>query len=82
MHVEPTPGDRSVEDLVRRFPQLGAARMVKTILYTAVVDRAEVDVAVLMRGDQDVNRAIGVGATLALRLAAIRWKVSLPLFPK
>ena len=34
------------------------------------------------RGDQDLNRAIGVGVTLALRLAAIRWKVSLPLFPK
>jgi uncharacterized membrane protein YeiH len=34
------------------------------------------------RGDQEMNRAIGAGVTLALRLAAIRWKVSLPLFPK
>jgi uncharacterized membrane protein YeiH len=34
------------------------------------------------RGDQDLNRVIGAGVTLALRLAAIRWKVSLPLFPK
>ena len=34
------------------------------------------------RGDHDMNRAIGACVTLALRLAAIRWKVSLPLFPK
>ena len=34
------------------------------------------------RGDQDINRLIGIGVTLTLRLAAIRWKVSLPLFPK
>lgn len=60
MHVESTPGDKSVEDLCRRFPHLSAARMVKTILYKAIVpgkdgDADEVDVAVLMRGDQDVN---------------------------
>jgi prolyl-tRNA synthetase len=55
MHVESTPGDKSVEDLARRFPDLGPARMVKTILYRAVVGREERDVAVLMRGDQDVN---------------------------
>ncbi len=55
MHVESTPGDRSVEDLVRRFPDLTAARMVKTILYKAVIGDQDVDVAVLMRGDQDVN---------------------------
>ena len=34
------------------------------------------------QGDWEVNRAIGAAVTLALRLAAIRWKVSLPLFPK
>jgi prolyl-tRNA synthetase len=71
MHVDPTPGDKSVEDLVRRFPALGASRMVKTILYTAVVGREEKDVAVLLRGDQDVNEvklknALGAAAvTLA-----------------
>jgi prolyl-tRNA synthetase len=54
-HVEATPGDKTVEDLCRRFPALTAARMVKTILYRAVVASADVDVAVLMRGDQDVN---------------------------
>ncbi|MCC7137964.1 MAG: proline--tRNA ligase [Planctomycetes bacterium] len=55
MHVEPTPGDKSVEDLCRRFPRLSAARMVKTILYRVVHRDREEDVAVLMRGDQDVN---------------------------
>lgn len=34
------------------------------------------------RGDQELHRLIGSGVTLAMRLAAIRWKVSLPLFPK
>lgn len=29
-----------------------------------------------------MNRIIGIGATLGLRLMAIRWKVSLPLFSK
>ena len=55
LHVEPTPGDKSVDDLCRRFPDLTAARMVKTILYRAVHRDREEDVAVLMRGDQDVN---------------------------
>ena len=55
MHVEPTPGDKTVEDLTRRFPELTAQRMVKTILYKAVIGGQEADVAVLMRGDQDVN---------------------------
>lgn len=34
------------------------------------------------RGDQEIHRLIGSGMTLGLRLAAVRWKVSLPLFPK
>jgi prolyl-tRNA synthetase len=55
MHVEPTPNDKTVEDLSRRFPDLGPARMVKTILYKAVIGGKDTDVAVLMRGDQDVN---------------------------
>jgi len=55
LHVEATPGDKSVEDLCRRFPELTAARMVKTILYRVVHRDREEDVAVLMRGDQDVN---------------------------
>ncbi len=55
MHVEATPGDKSVDDLCRRFPELTAARMVKTILYKTVIGGVDTDVAVLMRGDQDVN---------------------------
>jgi prolyl-tRNA synthetase len=71
MHVEATPGDKSVEDLCRRFPKLSAARMVKTILYRAVFSDHDEDVAVLMRGDQDVNEVKlknHLGAT-ALELA-------------
>ena len=55
LRVEPTPGDKSVDDLVRRFPELTASRMVKTILYKCVFGDRDHDVAVLMRGDQDVN---------------------------
>lgn len=33
-------------------------------------------------GGNHLNRIIGIGATLGLRLLAIRWKVSLPEFPK
>jgi prolyl-tRNA synthetase len=77
MHVEPTPGDKSVEDLVRRFPALGASRTVKTILYTAVVGREEKDVAVLLRGDQDVNEvklknALGATAVTLADEARVR----------
>lgn len=31
---------------------------------------------------QHLNRALGIGVTLGLRLMAMRWKVSLPEFPK
>ena len=55
MHIEATPGDKSVDDLCRRFPELGASRMVKTILYRAIFADGDADVAVLIRGDQDVN---------------------------
>ncbi|HNQ74303.1 MAG TPA: trimeric intracellular cation channel family protein [Verrucomicrobiota bacterium] len=33
-------------------------------------------------GGNHLNRAIGIGTTLLLRLLSIRWKVSLPEFPK
>lgn len=34
------------------------------------------------RSGADINRLIGSGVTLLLRIVAIRWKVSLPVFPK
>lgn len=33
-------------------------------------------------GTNHLNRLIGIGATLGLRILALRWKVSLPEFPK
>jgi prolyl-tRNA synthetase len=54
MHLEHTPGDRSVEQLSKRF-SLHPSRMVKTVLFRAVFADREESAAVLMRGDLDVN---------------------------
>ncbi len=55
MHKEPTPGAKSCEDLEALFPDLPIERMLKTILYRATwLDRAQV-VAVLCRGDREIN---------------------------
>ncbi len=55
MHKEPTPGARSCEDLERLFPDLPRQRMVKTVLYRAVFPDREQVVAVLCRGDRELN---------------------------
>ncbi len=54
---EPTPAIKTVEQLCGFFPELTASRMVKTILYNATLPgEAELTpVAVLIRGDQDIN---------------------------
>jgi len=65
-----TPDVRTVEEL-ERFFDLPAAAMAKTLLYEAIhADREEV-VAVLMRGDLDVNevKLTNVLDCLAVRLA-------------
>ncbi len=54
MHKDPTPGVTTVEALTECC-KLPAARMIKTVLLTAVHTDREEDVAVLIRGDQDVN---------------------------
>ncbi len=51
---EPTPGIRTVEALVARFT-MPAAAMAKTVIYEAVWKDEVKPVAVLMRGDRDVN---------------------------
>ncbi len=51
MHKEYTPDAKTVDDLVALFPELSAARMAKTIIYLA--DKKPV--AVVMRGDRDIN---------------------------
>jgi prolyl-tRNA synthetase len=54
MHLEHTPGDKSVEQLSKRFG-LAPSRMIKTILFRVVYSDREETAAVLMRGDLDVN---------------------------
>ena len=55
MHLESTPNTRTVDELVTLF-SLPASRMVKTILYdVAYKDGRREVVAVLMRGDCDIN---------------------------
>ncbi len=55
MHKEPTPAAKSCEDLRALFPDLPLERMLKTILYRAVwLDREQI-VAVMCRGDREIN---------------------------
>ncbi|MCB9883416.1 MAG: proline--tRNA ligase [Planctomycetes bacterium] len=55
MRRESTPDIKSVEQLHATFPDVLPGQMVKTILYVAVHDDREEPVAVLMRGDREVN---------------------------
>jgi len=55
MHREPTPGARTCADLVTLFPDLPVERMLKTVLYRTVCDDEETVVAVMARGDREVN---------------------------
>lgn len=55
MHKEPTPGARSCADLQRQFPELPIARMLKTVLYHVVRRDGEAVVAVMCRGDRELN---------------------------
>lgn len=55
MHLESTPDARTVEDLVTLF-KMPASRLVKTILYEVEYKDGQREVvAVLMRGDCDIN---------------------------
>ncbi|MEE9390908.1 MAG: proline--tRNA ligase [Planctomycetota bacterium] len=54
MRAESTPDIRSVDQLAEFF-DLEATRMVKTVLYRAVFAEEERTVAVLMRGDRQIN---------------------------
>ena len=55
MHKEPTPGARSCEDLLRLFPDLPIGRMLKTVLYRVATADEERTVAVMCRGDRELN---------------------------
>ncbi len=55
---EDTPGIKTVDQLCEFFPELTASRMVKTILYNVTLpgEQAVEPVAVLIRGDQEINQ--------------------------
>ena len=50
-----TPGVKTVEQLEAFFPDWVAGRMAKTVLYRATWKEAEAIVAVMMRGDLEIN---------------------------
>ena len=60
-HREPTPGARTVADLVALF-SMPAARMVKTLIYVACFGDREETVGVLVRGDTELNEVKLVNA--------------------
>ncbi|HEX9793733.1 MAG TPA: proline--tRNA ligase [Planctomycetota bacterium] len=55
MHKEATPGAKSVDDLCGLFPELPPQRMLKTVLYKATLASGEEVVAVMARGDRELN---------------------------
>jgi len=55
MHKEPTPGAKSCDDLEALFPDLPLERMIKTVLYQVQFEDQEETVAVLCRGDRELN---------------------------
>ena len=55
MHKEPTPAAKSCEDLLALFPELPLERMLKTVLYTVTWEDREAPVAVMCRGDRELN---------------------------
>jgi prolyl-tRNA synthetase len=71
MRREHTPNITSVEQLVAFF-DLPATRMVKTVLYVAAYAEEELPVAVLMRGDRQINevKLINHLNCLSVRLAS------------
>jgi prolyl-tRNA synthetase len=69
MRREDTPNVRTVDELHAFFPDVAPRMMVKTILYTAVIDDEEVGVAALMRGDLPISE---VKLTNALDAIAVQ----------
>ena len=55
MHKEPTPGAKSCAELRVLFPDLPIERMLKTVLYRVVWSDREQTVAVMARGDRELN---------------------------
>ena len=67
-HKEATPEARSCDDLQRLFPALPLARMLKTVVYQAIWNDREQAVAVLCRGDRQLNEVKILNHLGALKL--------------
>ena len=68
MHKEPTPGAKTCEDLLKLFPDLGIERLLKTVLYEAVWEDHTQTVAVMCRGDRELNEVKLLNHLNALKL--------------
>ncbi len=55
MHLEDTPGAKTCDALVELFPELPLQRLLKTVLYKASYGDREETVAVMCRGDREIN---------------------------
>lgn len=55
MHKEPTPAAKSCDALCEMFPDLPLQRMLKTVLYKAMIGEEEKVIAVMCRGDRELN---------------------------
>jgi prolyl-tRNA synthetase len=55
MHKEATPAAKTCDDLCALFPDLPLQRMLKTVLYNADFGDSEQAVAVMCRGDREIN---------------------------
>jgi len=55
MHKEATPDACSCDDLLALFPDLPMTRLLKTVLYRASWDDREQTIAVMCRGDRELN---------------------------
>ncbi len=68
MHEEPTPGAKTCEQLIKLFPELPMTRLLKTVLYRVVWSDREAVVAVMCRGDRELNEVKLLNHFDALRI--------------
>ncbi|MFT7668981.1 MAG: prolyl-tRNA synthetase [Planctomycetota bacterium] len=55
MHKEPTPGAKTCAALLELFPDLGIKRLLKTVIYEMTTEEGVSVVAVMARGDRELN---------------------------
>ncbi len=55
MHKEPTPGAKTCDALRELFPELPVERLLKTVIYEVTYEDSSAVVAVMARGDRELN---------------------------